>query len=1190
MRPANFRFQNLVALVVIFLFALEHQSALAESSASQGLKLLKQGNVDAAIEQFEASLQRNPNDLDSLLGMATVLKNTKRADRAERYLRRAHELSPQNKQALAMLIEVLSWDKRTHKESMSLLINFIKSHPNDIKARRDLVRLASADKSTFDIAVEQLKFIVDREPDDVESMLHLARLRNWTPHWKDAEKYFRLYLERRPDDLAVREEYADLLAFQKKDSSTAASEYKIILKTKPKNLDARIKLINALEAWRRYKEAFDEYKQLQSIKPDMKIKRFDSRGKEIFVPISLAMAQFTNWQLKDYPLSRQLYSAYLNQNRDDVKARLEYFELLMHRFSDRAHAIEQIDIVLKQQPDNEDALLSKCRTFMYAQQYGLAESAIRQLLRRHPQAKIDVFVDNKWQLKPAAVALATMIHLQGKREDAEHILTSYMNSHPSDLTIGRLLKTWQSITAGGAEMDPAELDRYLVAHPDDNAKRIEKISYLLGENKLEDALEQMRILQSKKADVSVELYIHGESRKVNLPVAIAQTLFRLKKVDEGKAVFDAYLSEHPEDSVARYECAHLLSYHGKSEKQTSLEHFDHLSMHGDETKIESVRDKANLHKAILFAELGKFDEANKTVDQLVLQNPQLPALEQGEKRFMTPALAKAFILLLGGQPAQSEGVIRHYYPDYSQIENELVLNFLAQAVGRQKGRESEAFSLLDSILSKRSDPLLLQVKADLLASVGKTDNAIDLYKKLISDSKNVDHWLVVRLSEILLGAGRVEESKEVLKKYGDLNEYGKQHLIADALVDLGEFDSGIRIYERLLSGEKELEDADKSSISLALAYAYARTGQKEKSEALADAAVDAAPQAVLERRLGQFFNHKNSREVIAKALYKLIKNEPDNSFYLRQLAELELWHLDQRDKGLATMARYLTMRPDDLDAKLQLANAYNYANQSKRSLRLFQELIEAKPNDPDIILGLASAQMNVPSEVKKSLENFRRYFALRPDDMNAKVLMAFAMCHAGSRADAIRMLYDMRKQHPDDPQLLLVLARTETDSTTHKDSGIEHLREYLTLKPADKNARRALAEALSWGGGAKRKEALSIYEDLAQASPSDIELRISRAMLLNRSGKGRVAFNNLRQILEEQPENKRALLAMADYHASNQDFFKAETYLKKARGLYPEDPIVALDSARNFRSIGRYDKALAELRKMRILQSRVENM
>jgi predicted Zn-dependent protease len=1193
MLSAKTSFQVLLATTIFLSCFSSVGPVFAETAPSKGMKLLRQGNVDAAINEFESSLQRNPNDLDSLLGMATVLKESKRADRAEQYLRRATKLSPGNEQAMSMLIEVLSWDKRTHKESMSLLINYIKKHPTDMKARRDLVRLASADKTTFDIAVEQLKYIIDRDPDDIESALHLARLRNWTPNWKESEKYFRIYLDRKQDDIAVREEYADLLAFQKKDNLAAAKEYRTVLKRKPKNIDARLKLTNVLEAAGEFKEAFAEYKQLQSFDPNLKVKRYDSAGKEMMVPIGLVLAEFANWKMKDYALSRQLYTAYLKDQPNDFKSRLEFFELLLHRFADRPAALAQIDIVLKNDPGNESALVTKCKTYMYAQQFSLAETAIRQLLRYHPSAKLEVFVENKWQVRPAVIALATMIHMQGKLEQADQMLLGYLHSHSSDATISRLLKNWQSITPGVAQMNPAELDQYLEKNPDDNVKRMEKVSYMLGKNELVGALEQMRILQAKKTDKPIDLYVHGKMRKVNIEVAIGQTLFRLKKSAEGKSVFDSYLSEHPDDAVARFEYAQLLSYMGPAEKKQSIFHFDQLSKSADDSEIESAKEKATIHRAILLAEMGKQDEANRLIDQLLLTNSEIPYLEQGEGRRITPALAKALILLFGDKPAQAEGIIKHYYPEYSSSENELVLSTLAQSIAKQKGRESEGLGLLDVALSKRRDTVLLQIKADLLAETGRTDDAIRLYENLMASSPKIDHWFAVRLGDILIKAGRSAEAIQVLKKYGGIpdEETGRHHMVADALIEVGEYDEGIRIYEDLLKGERHLDDDEKASIFLALSFAYSHVDQAEKSEKFALAAAELAPPEVLQRRVGMFFTHPKSREVIAKALYTLLRREPENTFYLRQLGELELWHLNQRDKGIATYSKYLALKPDDLEAKLQLANVYNYANQSKKSMKLFQELIAVKPDDPDVILGLASAQMNIRSEAKNSLANFQRYFALRPDDSNAKVLMVLAMCQAGRRGEAIQMLYDLRKKRPDDPQLLLVLARTEIDAPAQKETGLQHLREYLKLKPDDREAARTLANSLSWSGGSQnRKEAMAIFEQLASKSPDDTDLQISRASLLHRSGKGRVAFKTIHKILEENPENKQALLAMAEYHASNQDHFKAEVYLKRARSLYPEDLIVALDSARNFRSIGRYDKALAELRKIKMLKLRVESL
>ncbi|MDX1599477.1 MAG: tetratricopeptide repeat protein [Marinobacter sp.] len=94
----------------------------------------------------------------------------------------------------------------------------------------------------------------------------------------------------------------------------------------------------------------------------------------------------------------------------------------------------------------------------------------------------------------------------------------------------------------------------------------------------------------------------------------------------------------------------------------------------------------------------------------------------------------------------------------------------------------------------------------------------------------------------------------------------------------------------------------------------------------------------------------------------------------------------------------------------------------------------------------------------------------------------------------------------------------------------------------------------------EEKAALDAATEALQSFPNNIRIRYARAMLFDGTGSTQQAEEDLRQIVEEDPENAVALNALGYILTSHRDRLdEARTYIERALALDPENPAI-LDS------------------------------
>ncbi len=199
----------------------------------------KAGDIETAIERFEAYLTRHPLDGDVSLELIGLID---RQGQRERALRVAAET-----------IEV--WRARQEVE------------PDDEVALRYLARLTRWMK-WYDESLEWYERYLRIRPDDQEARLEQARLAGWNRQPEKAQEYYQGMVEDFPDAPVVRAEMLAKYTNWLGRNGQAAGHYEEALKFSPDDSELRFDLGQVYSRLNYSRRAAEQYDHILSLYPD----------------------------------------------------------------------------------------------------------------------------------------------------------------------------------------------------------------------------------------------------------------------------------------------------------------------------------------------------------------------------------------------------------------------------------------------------------------------------------------------------------------------------------------------------------------------------------------------------------------------------------------------------------------------------------------------------------------------------------------------------------------------------------------------------------------------------------------------------------------------------------------------------------------------------------------------------------
>lgn len=282
----------------------------------------------------------------------------------------------------------------------------------------------------------------------------------------------------------------------------------------------------------------------------------------------------------------------------------------------------------------------------------------------------------------------------------------------------------------------------------------------------------------------------------------------------------------------------------------------------------------------------------------------------------------------------------------------------------------------------------------------------------------------------------------------------------------------------------------------------------------------------------------------------------------------------------------------------------------ERAERSFSRALDADPRNPEVLynLGLAALRAGHAERAQSALEIALRE---RPDDADCFYALAQALLKQERPVDAAALLAKAQKVAPERADIVLLIAQVSAQLEFYEDSATAYDR-YLSLKPADDVARRERGFVLALANQSKRAlrdlewyvrkhprdsmgfyqlAVAQLYEDRAKAfesldralvlDPALFQARYSRALLNIEEEKPAAAIDDLRQFLEREPKNYRALAYLGQSYLALNRANEADEILKRAVELAPDSSLVLVQYRRALEKLGRKQEAATVLARLR---------
>ncbi len=358
--------------------------------------------------------------------------------------------------------------------------------------------------------------------------------------------------------------------------------------------------------------------------------------------------------------------------------------------------------------------------------------------------------------------------------------------------------------------------------------------------------------------------------------------------------------------------------------------------------------------------------------------------------------------------------------------------------------------------------------------------------------------------------------------------------------------------ERLLQGTRQDDDHGYMLVATLLVNdpdpQRALATMKELSAGDADNPHALYAYAYLANKLGR-------RELAREQLQQLLEREPEHERGLILQAHV-LHALGDEQASLESIAKAVRLFPDNHTLRLTYARMLVDARRLKEARREFITLNRAKPGDSDVIYALGLLAMEA-SDLDEAEAHFRTLLQQQEREEESRFALAQIAEARGDHDAAIEWFSSIAQGER------YLEAQLQAARLLAKHRGLEQARHYLRELESSNDTELEilyLAEAELLNDAGQHQEAMAIYDEALELMAGNAELLYARALTAEKIGRLDILERDLKQILQQNPDDSRTLNALGYTLADRTERYQeALDYIERAHRLKPDDAAI-LDS------------------------------
>lgn len=293
----------------------------------------------------------------------------------------------------------------------------------------------------------------------------------------------------------------------------------------------------------------------------------------------------------------------------------------------------------------------------------------------------------------------------------------------------------------------------------------------------------------------------------------------------------------------------------------------------------------------------------------------------------------------------------------------------------------------------------------------------------------------------------------------------------------------------------------------------------------------------------------------------------------------------RREEAINTLQRAVNEAPDNHQLRIVYARMLIDERRLDEARREFRTVDRKNPNDPEVIyaLGLLALQADDFTEGEKQ---FQRLLKLQQREAEAN----FALGQIAESRNDIDAAIDYYEAVSEGDNALD--ARLRAAMLVARRDGIDQGRNYLhaigTDTPSDA-IKVAQMEGELLRQAERYEEAMAVYNDALALYPDHPELLYARAMIAERLDRLDILEQDLRTILQANPDDAQSLNALG-YTLTDRTNRHAEALqlIEKALQLEPDDAAILDSMGWVLYRLGRYDESIGYLRRAYAQQQEAE--